>query len=70
MNTIDDGTRWPKALQPYKKLVASVVTAALAWGNIVVNSAPTAITAPEWISGGVLLAGAFGVYKATNAPAN
>ena len=47
----------------YSKFISSIVTAAIAWATIVVQSAPAAIYGSEWLAGGTLLAGAFGVYQ-------
>lgn len=51
------------------KFISSVVTAAIAWGTIVIQSAPSGITGAEWIAGATLLAGALGVYSLANKPA-
>lgn len=53
-----------------KKTVTLVVGAAIAWGQLVVGSESTEITAPEWIAGAILLATAFGVYRVANEPAS
>lgn len=53
-------------LSPYRKTVAAVVGAALTWGTVVTQSAPSAVTASEWIAGGILLATAVGVYGVKN----
>lgn len=53
-------------LAPYRKTVAAVVGAALTWGTVVTQSAPTTVTAAEWIAGGILLATAVGVYGVEN----
>lgn len=55
-----------QAFRRSRKTVVAVTGASLAWGTIVVQSAPEAITAPEWLAGATLLATALGVYKATN----
>ncbi len=50
----------------YRKTIAAVVGASLTWGVVVTESAPAAVTASEWIAGGVLLATAVGVYGVKN----
>lgn len=52
----------------YSKAITALVGAALAWGHLVLNSAPTDITGNEWLEGAVLLATALGVYGVTNKP--
>jgi hypothetical protein len=51
----------------YAKLVTALVTGAIGWATLVVNSDPTAITAEEWIVGATYLATALGVYTVPNA---
>ncbi len=51
---------------PYGKFITSAVSAALAWGLIVVQSHSAAITASEWIALGIAEAGALGVYTVAN----
>lgn len=53
-------------LAPYKKTVAAVVGAGTAFAALVITSEPAAITAPEWLSGGIGLATALGVYGVEN----
>lgn len=50
----------------YAKLVTALVAGAIGFATLVVNSAPTAITAPEWIVGATYLATALGVYVVPN----
>lgn len=50
----------------HKKTVAAVIGALLSWGTVVVDSAPAAPTAGEWLALGFGLAGALGVYAAKN----
>lgn len=59
----------PDILKPYAKTIAAVVTAALGWSAVVIASEPAAIAASEWQLGGVMLAGALGVYLIPNTPA-
>lgn len=54
------------SLAPYNKTVAAVVTGLIGWATAVVTSAPSAITAGEWIMAATVLATAFGVYQVTN----
>ena len=56
----------PEFLNPYRKTVVAVVGAAVAFATLVVTSEPAAITAPEWLSGGIGLATALGVYGVEN----
>lgn len=53
-------------LGPYAKTVTALVVGAIGWFTLVVNSAPTAITAGEWIAGATALATALGVYAVGN----
>lgn len=55
-----------KKLAPYRKTVAAIVVGVIGWATMVVNSAPTAISASEWIAGATALATALGVYGITN----
>lgn len=62
-------TRWQKANRWYRrsrKTVVAVVAAVVGWGQLVVQSKPTAITAPEWMLLATGLLGALGVYHVTN----
>ncbi len=54
-------------LGPYGKFVTAVVAGAIGWATLVVNSAPSAITASEWIAGATALATALGVLIVPNA---
>jgi hypothetical protein len=51
-------------LTKYRKSITALVTGALGWGGVVVASEPSAITAPEWLFLGVVVATALGVYNA------
>jgi len=53
-------------LAPYRKTVTAVVTGLTGWGSAVVVSAPTAVTAGEWIMLATVLATSFGVYQIAN----
>jgi hypothetical protein len=53
-------------MSQYSKTIAAVITGAIGWATLVVNSAPAAITASEWIAGGTSLAIALGVYLVPN----
>lgn len=53
-------------LNEYRKTIAAVVTGGLGWGALVVASEPAAVTAAEWLAGGVALATALGVYLIPN----
>lgn len=52
-----------------RKALTPLVTGGLGWAVLIINSAPTAITATEWVTGGVVLATALGVYAVSNEPA-
>jgi hypothetical protein len=54
-------------LGKYKKAITAVVGAGIAFATLVVTSEPTAITSSEWLSGGIGLATALGVYRVGNA---
>lgn len=56
------------SLKAYKKSITALVTAGIAWANIIVFSPTAEITSAEWLTGAILLAGAAGVYKVTNEP--
>ncbi len=49
-----------------RKTVVAAVTATVAWGQLVIQSEPVAITAPEWMVLATGLLGALGVYATTN----
>lgn len=51
---------------PYRKTVVAVVGVVVAFATLVVVSASGPVTSAEWLSGGIGLATAFGVYGATN----
>lgn len=53
-------------MKKYRKTIVAVVGAGAAFATLVVTSEPAAITAPEWLSGGIGLATALGVYGVTN----
>jgi hypothetical protein len=50
----------------YLKTITAVISGAIGWGVMVVNSAPSAITASEWIAGATYLAVALGVFSVPN----
>lgn len=54
------------SLGKYAKTVTALVVGAIGWATLVVNSAPSSITASEWIVGATALATALGVYTAPN----
>jgi hypothetical protein len=54
----------------YTKTVAAFVGAAIAFGTLVVTSPQAAISSSEWLSGGIGLATALGVYVLPNTPAS
>lgn len=56
-------------LSAYRKTVAALVVGVLGWGAVVVNSPQAAISASEWLSLGVAVATALGVYMVKNDPA-
>ena len=56
----------PEILKPYAKTITAVVGALVGFATLVITSEPTAITAPEWLAGGIGLATALGVYAAPN----
>lgn len=56
----------PEALKPYRKTIVAVVGCAVAFGTLVVTSEPAAITSAEWLSGGIGLVTALGVYGTPN----
>lgn len=53
-------------MSKYRKTIAALATGAIGWATMVVNSAPAAITGPEWIAGATMLATALGVYAIPN----
>lgn len=55
-------------LNQYRKTIAAVVGAIIAFATLVITSAPSDITASEWLSGAIGLATAIGVYQIPNAP--
>lgn len=55
-------------MSKYSKTIAALVTGLLGWGAAVIASAPTGITGAEWITLGVVVATALGVYGVTNTP--
>lgn len=52
----------------YSKLITALVSGAIGWATLVVNSAPTSITAAEWIAGATYAAIALGVWAVPNQP--
>lgn len=55
-------------MKAYKKSIAAFVTAVIGWGQLVVGSVETNITANEWLLLAIGLAGTFGVYQLRNQP--
>ncbi len=53
-------------LGKYGKTVAAVVTGVVGWAALVVNSAPAAVTGPEWIVLATVVATSLGVYTVKN----
>lgn len=53
-------------MSKYTKTIAALVTGAIGWATLVVNSNPAAITSSEWIVGATALATALGVYALPN----
>lgn len=53
-------------MSKYKKSLTAVCGAVIAFATLVITSAPAAITASEWLSGGIGLATALGVYSVAN----
>jgi hypothetical protein len=49
-----------------RKTISAVVVGAIGWATAVVNSAPSGITATEWIMAATILATALGVYGVAN----
>lgn len=52
----------------YSKTISALVTGAIGWATLVVNSASGPITSAEWIVGATALATALGVYTFANQP--
>lgn len=50
----------------YTKTVTALAGAGIAFATLVVTSAPAAISSSEWLSGGIGLATALGVYALPN----
>jgi len=53
-------------MRKYRKTITALSVGAIGWATLVVTSAPTAITATEWIAGATALAIALGVYTVPN----
>lgn len=53
-------------MKAYRKTIVAVVGACAAFATLVVTSAPAEITSSEWLSGGIGLAAALGVYGVAN----
>lgn len=53
-------------LPTYRKFVAAVVGAAIAFAQLVIYSPSEPISAAEWVTGAILLATALGVYTVRN----
>jgi hypothetical protein len=51
-----------------RKTLTAIVTGAIGWVTLVVNSAPSDITSSEWIVGATVLATALGVFAVPNEP--
>lgn len=63
-------SRWTRLQRWYRrsrKSVVAVVAALVGWGQLVVQSKPGPISAPEWMLLATGLLGALGVYHVTNA---
>lgn len=56
-------------LSQYRKSITAVVGAIIAFAALVITSSSAPITASEWLSGGIGLATALGVYGVKNEPA-
>jgi hypothetical protein len=52
----------------YRKTITAVVGAGVAFATLVVTSEPAAISSSEWLSGGIGLVTALGVYRVGNEP--
>ena len=50
----------------FNKTIVAVVTGAIGWATLVVNSPAAHISASEWIVGATYLATALGVYSVSN----
>ncbi len=57
-------------LGKYGKTITALIVGAIGWATLVVHSAPSAISADEWIQGATALAVALGVYSVANASAS
>lgn len=55
-----------RKLRPLHKFVTAVVGAVIAFATLVVMSPPAEIQSYEWLSGGIGLATALGVYRIAN----
>lgn len=53
-------------MEKYRKTITALVVGAVGWATLVVNSAPSNITATEWIAGATYLAVALGVWGVPN----
>lgn len=53
-------------MEKYRKTVTAVVTGLLGWGVVVQTSAPVEVTGGEWLTLGVVVATALGVYAVPN----
>jgi len=53
-------------LAAYRKSITALITGLLGWGAVVIVSESTKITASEWLSLGIALATAAGVYQVKN----
>lgn len=59
----------PIDFAPYRKTVVAVVGAGIAFATLVITSPASAISSAEWLSGGIGVATALGVYGVRNAVA-
>lgn len=50
----------------YRKTITAVVTGLIGWGTAVVQSAPSGVTATEWIMLATVTATGLGVYGIAN----
>lgn len=53
----------------YLKFIGAIITGAIGWATMVVNSAPASITATEWIAGATFIAASLVVFGVPNTPA-
>jgi len=53
-------------MAPFRKSITAAVTGLIGWATTVVTSAPSAITASEWIGLATVMAVAVGVFGVPN----